>query len=292
MALKLLRKPRRKTSRPMLRKKLGIRRRYGLKKRISTSTPNYAVITEGAEDQLTLNNQGNFSYNFTTSLSEFERAQEVAHSYKYYRCKKIELTFVPYANISSVNGPVNARLPQLYFQIDRVANQWMVPTEAEMIERGVKPRLFKKKMVYSWKPSLLQSVQLECNQPTDGLGTPLGIDVINAVNSIPVYNKWLPTQQSFGYTPTPGGTAQVNQTIVQPSSNPYALRYYGCVFVINQEDGTEATAIGDLITRVTWEFKGPRALSTAHPGPQTTVSQATSMMTPGVVANTQPTTYP
>lgn len=260
-------------------------------RRPKSSTPNYAIITEGVEDQLSLNNQGNYSYVYTTSLSEYERAQEVAHSYKYYRCKKIELQFVPYANISSVNGPVNGRLPQLYFQVDRVANQWIQPTEAEMIERGVSPRLFKKKMKFTWKPSLLQNVQMECNQPTDGLGTPLGIDVINAVNSVPLYNKWLPTQQSYGYTAIPGN-AQINQTMVQPASNPYALRYYGAVFVINQENGTEETAIGDLITRVTWEFKGPRALKTNAPLPQTTVSQATSMMTPGVIANSQPTTYP
>lgn len=265
-------------------------KRYPRLKRTST-TPNYAVITEGAEDQIALNNQGEFSFCYTTSLSEFQRAQEVAHSYKYYRCKKIELQFIPYANISSVNGPVNGRLPQLYFQVDRVANQWIQPTEAEMIERGVSPRLFKKKMVFTWKPSLLQNVQLECNQPTDGTGQPLGIDVINAINSIPVYNKWLPTQQSYGYTPT-APNQQINQTMVQPASNPYALRYYGALFVINQEDGTEATAIGDLITRVTWEFKGPRALKTNAPLPQTTVSQATSMMTPGVVANEQPTNYP
>lgn len=259
-------------------------------KRVS-STPNYAIITEGAEDQLSLNNQGNYSYVYTTALSEFQRAQEVAHSYKYYRCKKIELQFVPYANISSVNGPVNGRLPQLYFQVDRVANQWIQPTEDEMIERGVSPRLFKKKMKFTWKPSLLQNVQMECNQPTDGLGAPLGIDVINAVNSVPLFNKWLPTQQSYGYTPV-APNQQINQTMVHPASNPYALRYYGAVFVINQEDGTEQTAIGDLITRVTWEFKGPRALKTNAPLPQTTVSQATSMMTPGTVANSQPTSYP
>lgn len=259
-------------------------------KRVS-STPNYAIVTEGVEQTMSLNNNGNYGYQFTTTLSNFQRAQEIAHAYKYYRCKRVELTFVPYANIASVNGPVNGRLPQLYFQVDRVANQWIDPTEAEMIERGVKPRLFKKKMVFSWKPNLLQNVQLETNQPTDGLGQPLGIDVVNAINSIPVFNKWLPTQQSYGFTPVAPNT-QINQQMVQPSSNPYALRYYGAVFVINQEDGTEETAIGDLITRVTWEFKGPRALKTNAPEPQVPVSQTTSMMTPGVIANSQPTNYP
>jgi len=260
-------------------------------RRKTIGTPNYAVITEGAEDVLNLDASGNYSFNYTTSLSEFQRAQEVAHSYKFYRAKKIELIFVPYANIATVGGPNASRLPQLYFQVDRVANQWIKPTEEEMIERGVRPRLFKKKMSFSWKPSLLQNVQLETNQPTDGQGLPLGIDVINAINSVPVFNKWLPTQQSYGFT-AQAPNQQVTQQVVQPSSNPYALRYYGAVFCINQENGGEAMAVGDLITRVTWEFKGPRALKTNAPTPQVPVSSATSMSTPGVVANTQPTNYP
>lgn len=265
------------------------RRRLVVKR--ASSTPNYAIITEGAEDQLTLDVNGNYSFNFTTSLSEFQRAQEVAHSYKYYRAKKVELTFIPYANIASYNAVANQRLPQLYFQVDRVANQYIAPTEDEMIERGVKPRLFKKKMTFSWKPSLLQNVQLETGQSADGAGNPLGINTINAVNSVPLFNKWLPTQQSYGFTQTPP-FAQTGHQMAQPAINPYALRYYGAVFVINQEDGTSAQSVGDLITRVTWEFKGPRALKTDEPQPQTVVSDATSMINPGVIANSQPTNYP
>jgi len=266
-------------------------RKRMMKRTKRSTTQNYAVSTEGVENKLTLNANGEYAFNYTTSLSEFQRSQEIAHAYKYYRCKSIELQFVPYANFSSVNGPVNSRLPQLYFTLDRVCNQWIIPTEAEMIERGVSPRLFKKKMVFRWRPNLLQTVQLETNQPTDGQGVGLGIDVVNATNSIPVFNKWLPTQQSYGFTNQPPNQ-QINQQMVQPSVNPYALRYYGAIFVINQEDGTEETAIGDLITKVTWEFKSPRALATNPPDPQVVVSPGTSMTTPGVVANTQPTAYP
>lgn len=249
-----------------------------------------AVSTEGFEQQLTLDATGNYSFNFTTALSAFERSQEIAHSYKYYRCKSIELQFIPYANVTSVNGLANARLPQLYFQVDRVCNQYIPPTEAEMIERGVTPRLFKKKMVFKWKPNLLQNVQMETGQSADGTGAPLGINTINAVNSVPLFNKWLPTQQSYGYTQL-YPNAQTGHAMVQPSINPYALRYYGAVFVINQENGSTAWACGDLITRVTWEFKGPRALKTNAPEPQTVVADTDSMIT-GRVANTQPTAYP
>lgn len=284
----MVRRVRRLPRRP--RRKVIRRPRKVMRKRIMKRKEDYARLVEGAENQLMLDATGNYSFNYTTSLSEFQRAQEVAHSYKYYRAAKVELTFIPYANVAALGVAAGQRLPQLYFTVDRVANQWIQPTEAEMIERGVSPRLFKKKMVFSWKPSLLQSVQLEVNQPSDGTGKGLGIDVIGATNSIPLFNKWLPTQQSYGYTPPAGPNAQLNQTVAQPSINPYALRYYGASFVIDQEGGVSG-AVGDLITKVTWEFKGPRALKTNAPTPQIVVSPETSMTTIGVVANTQPTDY-
>lgn len=258
--------------------------------RVAKRTTDYAKVVEGFELPLTTNATGEFGFNFTTSLSLFNRAQEVAHAYKYYRCAKVELEMLPYANLSQVGGAANGRLPQLYFTVDRVCNQFIIPTEAELIERGIAAKIWNKKYKFSWKPNLLQNVQLETNQPAEGGGSPLGINVIGAVNSVPVFNKWLPTQQSYGFTALPGN-AQIGQQMVQPAQNPYALRYYGAVFVISQEDGT-AQQVGDLIVRVTWEFKGPRALKTNAPNPQEIVSPATSMMTPGVIANSQPTVYP
>jgi len=283
-----------KLTRPVRRRRIvrrrKVMRRKPLGKAMIKRKSDYARLVEGSQDVLSLNADGTYGYNYTTSLSEFQRAQEVAHAYKYYRAAKVELTFVPYANIAQTGGAANLRLPQLYFTVDRVANQYIIPTEEEMIERGVSPRLFKKKMVYSWKPSLLQNVQMEVNQPADGGGNPLGVNIIQAINSVPLFNKWLPTQQSFGYKAGPPSD-QIGQTVTQPSANPYALRYYGASFVIDQEGGA-AQAIGDLITKVTWEFKGPRALKTNAPGAQAIVSPTTSMMSPGVVANTQPTEYP
>lgn len=276
--------------RRVIRRRKPAMRRKPMGKAMIKRKSDYARLVEGSQNILTLNADGTYGFNYTTSLSEFQRAQEVAHAYKYYRAAKVELTFVPYANIAQTGGAANLRLPQLYFTVDRVANQWIVPTEEEMIERGVSPKLFKKKMVFSWKPSLLQNVQMEVNQPAEGGGNPLGVNIIGAINSVPLFNKWLPTQQSFGYTAA-APNAQIGQTVTQPAQNPYALRYYGAAFVIDQEGGA-AQAIGDLITKVTWEFKGPRALRTNNPTPQIIVSPSTSTMTPGVVPNTQPTNYP
>lgn len=252
----------------------------------------YATVVESNETTIVTNNAGSYGLTYTTQLSEFQRAQEVAHAYKYYRCAKIELIFVPYANFASTAGANNGRLPQMYFTVDRVANQQILPTESEMQERGISPKLFRSTMKYSWRPSLLQHVQMETNQPSDGGGNPIGINALNAVNSIPLFNKWLPTQQSFGFTPGLGPTNQVGQQVTQNSSNPYALKYYGATCCIDVEGATIIQSIGDLIQKVTWEFKGPRALKTNQPSKEIYVSETTSMMNPGQIANTQPTNYP
>lgn len=281
--------PSKRVSRPRPRRKAPKRKPAKRARKSIVRVTDSARLVEGAEDQLTLDANGNFAYNYTTSLSEFQRAQEVAHAYKYYRCAKIELQFLPYANLSQVGGGAGARLPQLYFSVDRTMNMNITPSEAEMIERGVSPKVWNTKRVYSWKPNLLQSVQLEMEQPADGGGRPLGVQSISAINSVPLFNKWLPTQQSYAFTNIP--PAMTGLQVSQLASNPYALRYYGAVFVIDQEGGT-AQAVGDLISKVTWEFKGPRALKTNAPDVLPPISPATSMLTPGVVANTQLTSYP
>jgi len=267
------------------------RRAAPRRKAVAKRKTDYATVVEGNETSIVTNVAGSYGLTYTTQLSEFNRAQEVAHAYKFYRCAKIELIFVPYANFATTAGAANGRLPQMYFTVDRVANQQIVPTEQEMQERGISPKLFRSTMKFSWRPSLLQHVQMETNQPAEGGGLPLGINVINAVNSVPLFNKWLPTQQSFGFTAQPPN-AQTGINVTQNSANPYALKYYGATCCIDVEGATAAQVIGDLIQKVTWEFKGPRALKTNAPVEEVYVSESTSMINPGVVANTQPTAYP
>lgn len=264
------------------------RRRNPITRGFPKRREDYARVVEGSESTISTNGFGLYTLNYTAQLSDFQRAQEVAHSYKYYRCAKIELQFVPYATFAVTNGAAAARMPQLYFTIDRVNNMWATPTEAEMIQRGISPKLFKRKYTFGFKPNLLQHVQLETHQPE----TAQGIDTINAINSIPLFNKWLPTQQTLGFKMPGGPYAQVGSQVVQAATNPYNLKYYGAVAVIDIEGG-ESIAIGDLITKVTWEFKGPRALTTqGTPGIEPSYSQATSTMNVPVVPNTQPTSYP
>jgi len=277
--------PRMRLARPMRRLRL-IKRKQ-----------DYATVVEASESPIITDAQGNYSLNFAHELASFNRGREVAHAYKYYRCAKVELIFVPYATFAVTNGGVAGRMPQLYFTKDRVNNMWQAATEEEMLERGVTPKLFKQKYRFAYKPNLLQHVQLETNQPGEGGGQPLGVTAINAVNSIPIFDKWLPTQQSAGWKAggSPPGTMQVGIQVTQNAVNPWALKYYGAVAVINIEGGNNQQ-IGDLVTKVTWEFKGPRAIKAGNAVGPTVMEQnpfaAESTVNPAVAPNTQPTVYP
>lgn len=291
MAVKKTMRRRRPTRRPrMMRKRRAVGRASGKR------TSDYAKVVEIQETQLlATGDAGGESVGAQMSfcLADYQRPQEVAHAYKYYRASKCEITFIPYYNVSQTQTGVGARLPQLYMSVDRVGNQWIAPTETEMLERGITPVVFNKKRRMVFKPNLLQIVDLEVNQPADGTGKGLGIDVLGAVNSIPLFNKWLPTQQSYGYKAPAGPDAQLNQTIAPKSVNPYALRYYGAVFNAAIEGLVNSSlAVGDIQVKITWEFKGPRALKTNAPLPEPNPYVATSSQTNGVIPNTQPTTYP
>jgi len=279
----------RKAGRKPMRKRVG---------KSSGSGSDFAKVVEIQETQLQAVNDaaGNSIGGLITfALADYQRPQEVAHAYKYYRASKCEISFIPYYNISQTSTGLNAtRLPQLYMSVDRVGNRWMAPTENELLERGVSPRLFTKKMKLSFKPNLLQGISLESGQPAGGQGEPLGMTTLGYQNAIPVFNKWLPTQQSYGYKNAAGPDAQTGSELVPMGQNPYALRYHGAVFVPAIEGLIPGTPqpCGDLQIKITWEFKGPRALSGSRPLAEPNTYVATDSTTAGVIPNTQPTTYP
>lgn len=291
--------PRRvRTIRPRRRrllKKRMMRRKAPIGRSLVPRKSDYARLVETVEVPLLSRQEANAEstgQTFTFSLAGYQRAMEVAHAYKYYRAAKVQMKFVPYYNIAQTNGAAPSRLPQLYFSVDRVANQFILPTETELLSRGISPKLFTRSLNYSWKPNLLQDINLETVQAADPGGAPLGIGVLGSLNRIALFNKWIPTQQSYGYTGVIGN-AQIGQQIVPGSINPYALKYYGAVWVASVEgvEGQTLT-VGDLQIKITWEFKEPRALKTNAPLPEANPHAGTSMSVPGVVANSQPTTYP
>lgn len=286
---RVLRKRRAGPKRAMRKRGVG---RAGMKR-----TSDYAKVCEIVEAPLlaqTDNTGENTGSLITWCLQDYQRPQEVAHAYKYYRLSKVEVTFIPYFNVSQTGNAAAARVPQLYMTIDRVSNRWIIPTESELLSRGVSPKLFTRKMKMTFKPNLLQEISLETRQPSDGQGVPLGIDLAGFQNATALFNKWLPTQQSFGYNAQNPG-AQTNQVLAPNGVNPYALKYHGMAFVASIEGQAESTniQIGDVQYKCTWEFKGPRALLTQRPNAEPNPYVNTSSQgNPGAVPNTQPTTYP
>lgn len=285
---------RRRVSRPrrVLRKKRIVRKPRMMKRR-----EDYAKCVEIQETQLiaTTDQAGeNVGAVMNFCLADYQRPQEIAHAYKYYRASKVELTFIPYYNVATTNGGAASRLPQLYMSVDRLSNRWIAPSETECLERGISPKVFSKRCKLVFRPNLVQGISLETRQPSDGQGTPQGIDLIGYQNGIPLFNKWLPTQQTMGYNALNPG-AQTNQVLAPLGVNPYALRYHGAIYCASIEGQAAETAItvGDIQLKVTWEFKGPRALKMNTPQPEPNPYVATSSQgNPGAVPNTQQTTYP
>lgn len=289
---------RRAVRRPLMRKRRGGKRKALGRARMKR-TSDYAKVVEIQETPfVAINNAGGESVGAVMNfcLADFQRPQEVAHAYKYYRASKVEITFIPYFNIAQTNGAGATQLPQLYMTVDRLSNRWIAPTETELLSRGVSPRIFNAKRKLVFKPNLLQGVSLEVSQ--DNTGPALnGITAVGYQNAVALFDKWLPTQQSMGYPSVQpfGGGAMGQNTLTPLGVNPYALRYHGAAYccAIEGLPAGEQKTIGDIQVKVTWEFKGPRALSTNAPQPDpnsyaVTSSQGAAYATP----NTQPTTYP
>lgn len=287
--------------RKIVRKKRAPRRRVSKPKRRmarrSTMGGDVAVCTEITESKLICSTDANGEstgswLNFC--LQDYQRAQEIAHAYKYYRAKRVEVTFIPYFNIAQTGGNGATQLPQMYMAVDRVSNRFIPVTEAECLERGMSPKLLNKKLRLAFKPNLLQGISLETRQPADGQGTALGVDLVGYQNAVPLFNKWLPTQQSFGYNVLPPNN-QVNQVLAPLGVNPYALKYYGVIYnpTIEGAGPGQTIVVGDYQVKIVWEFKAPRALLTKLPNPEDNTYVITSSQgNPGAIPNTQSTTYP
>jgi len=288
---------RRPAARRPLRKRMPMRRkRIGIGRAPTSRSSDYAKVVEIVESPLTATSDANSENTgglITWCLQDYQRPQEVAHAYKYYRLAKVEVSFIPYFNIAQTGGAAASRVPQLYMTIDRVSNRWIIPTESELLSRGVSPKLFNRKVKMTFKPNLLQELSLETNQPSEGGGTGIGVDTVGFLNATALFNKWLPTQQSYGYSAAVPG--QVGQLLAPNGVNPYAVKYHGLAFVCSVEGQAANTQIvvGDVQYKCTWEFKGPRALKSELPNAElnpyvATSSQGAYHATP----NTQPTTYP
>lgn len=181
----------------------------------------------------------NVGQNLTWMLNRFPRALAVSRSYRYYRCTKVELQFIPYANIFAPGQS----LPELYYQTDyTTAVSQVAPTQASMEGRGVLPVKWNYPIKRYINPAVLRHENLEVQKTADVLD-------VQPVTSTPVKYKWYMTQQTYTATQAMS-TAQTG-----PSLDPTNLKYYGAAFLPSSPN--TPGVLGRLVVKVHWEFKQP-----------------------------------
>lgn len=246
----------RKTRRPrrVLRKRriAGKRARMNRKGLGMNAMKDRATVVEVQENQVVP--EGGQFINHT--LSQFSRALAVSKNYRFYRCKKVEVEFIPYANVFA---PGTA-FPELYCQVDRTQGTQFgpsvplpLPSKAIMMSRGVLPVKWTSVVKRSYLPSVLRSENFIQNV--------LGSDVqsIAAITSTPVLNKWYATQQYFAAPPGNAASA------IDGTWAPSLLRYFGMAFYVDQPLAEPSAVLGTIKIKVHWEFKEP--LVSAEPAP-------------------------
>ena len=181
-------------------------------------------------------------------LSQYSRAVSVSKNYRFYRCKKVEIEFIPYANVFSGG----TAFPELYYQVDRTQGLSLpgaglpVPTKNMMLARGVLPVKWTNIVKRSYVPSVLRNENFYIDVNPGG-------EVANmyGTTSTPVKYKWYATQ-SF----SPAAVAGIAQP-VSGLYSPTSLRYFGAVYYIDQPLASPAAPLGTIKMRVHWEFKEP-----------------------------------
>lgn len=193
--------------------------------------------------------------NFT--LQNFPRALAVSKNYRYYRATKVEVEFIPFAN---VYAPGQA-FPEIYIQKDyTTTTAGQLPGTAQnMLSRGVVPKKWTM-IIKRWTtPAVLRYEDLQ----TVGFhnGNDNMIQDVQPVSATPVKYKWYMTE--LAYNATQFGVQPVT-TQVGPSANPTRLLYHGFTFAVDSPIA-QAGNIGKYIVRVHWEFKEPYVIPEAQP---------------------------
>lgn len=243
---RMIRRPRR-----VVRRKRMARKRYGLrgastnkfKQNLNSNKMDRATVVE-AQELTVVPEGGNFIQH---SLQQNARALAVSKCYRFYRCKKVELEFIPYANVFA---PGTA-FPELYFQVDRVQGvpqgvPLPLPTKNIMLARGVVPVKWTNVVKRSYSPSVLRNENFIQN--VDGAN---GVMSIASITATPVLYKWYATQAYFA-PPAPNAA-----TAILPTWGPQALTYFGAAYFVDQPLAAPGAILGTIKMKVHWEFKQP-----------------------------------
>lgn len=248
--------------RRVMRKRKAVRRKLGrgrgrvVKRSLNANKQDRAVVIETQE--LTATPEGGNWVGH--QLGQYNRALAVSKNFRYYRCKKVELEFIPYANMF----PGGTAFPELYYQVDRVQGVTNpgasnpVPTKNMMLARGCMPQKWTGVIKKSYVPSVCRLENLYQNVEPDNY-----VSSIVGVTTTPVKYKWYATQAQPFVAP-PGAAASP----VAAAYAPQVLRYFGAAYYIDQPLAPPSAALGTIKMRVHWEFKEPMWLSdTQAPAP-------------------------
>lgn len=243
---RLVRRPRNRRGRK------GVRRGR-VSKTLNAMRDKARVVEVYSTESLT----GNTGYVQQFSLSEFTRASAVAKNYRYYRATRVEMEFVPYANLY----PTGQAFPELYYQQDHTAFiAAQAPTLASMQGRGVMPIKFTSPIKRWYNPAVLRYEQMLVQTWKDA--NEFYVNNIQPLTATPVKNKWYMTEKAF--TPllfTPNNTETTEP--IGASADPTKLLFTGSAFFLNTPIAIQG-AIGRLVVKVHWEFKQPLVSTTSQ----------------------------
>jgi len=245
---------------PIRRRRPAVRRRKAMRKRmyrkrtnkfarrLNSNRMDKATVIEAIEESA-VTEAGSW---VNHQLSDFPRALAVSKNFRFYRCKKVELEFIPYANLFTAG----TAFPELYFQVDRTQNvaggggiSAPVPSKNIMLSRGIMPIKWTSPIKRQYSPSVLRNENFIQNV--------LGSDVqsVVAIASTPVLYRWYTTQSQFL---GPAGNAASQ---IEPSWGPQYLKYFGAAYYVDQPLANPGAVLGTIKMKVHWEFKQPLVAS-------------------------------
>ena len=244
----------------------------------------------------------------TTTLSAFGRATQVARSYKYYRCEKVEVEFIPRFNTFQGSDSGIAK-PELYYQVNKQLLQ-TVPTKAIMQDRGCSPIQWTRPIKKSFRPAIMRGESLYTLNSQVGVlaqfsdGTSFALAQISPAAALlnssggaatlsgvvngqaiaattgnptryaffqaqtPVSGKWYATQ---GQSTNGISNIPAGPNYAFPGADPTNLVYYGAEYFITVPGSASDSQFisGRIVLKTTWGFKGARSPSEVSANPPT-----------------------
>lgn len=222
----------------------------GIRSKMNSNAMDRATVVEAYEEAIGVTEGGSW---ISHQLSESPRALAVSKNFRFYRLKKVEVEFIPYANIFAGG----TAFPELYLQVDRTQSivggggiSAPVPSKAIMLSRGVMPLKWTSPVRRAYSPSVLRNENFIQNVSGSVLS-------VASIASTPVKYKWYTTQSQF-LGPTNNAASQV-----EPSWGPQYLKYFGMAYFVDQALAAPGAVLGTVKTKLHWEFRQP--LVTAEP---------------------------